>query len=329
LEGRIRIIDTYHPNFKAVREILKSKDVNDEEKLRTLVDIPTFIAAQTHGRVQVSAQGNVMFDGKPMKGVVVDRIMALLKEGFDIAPLARFLDKLQGNPIPTARDELYLWIEQSSLTLTPTGNFLAFKRVRDDYTSVHGGVVSNKVGEQPSMPREEVDPDRSKLCSTGLHFCGYSYLDYFSGDRLMIVEVNPADVVAIPSDYNNAKGRAWTYKVVGEITEEETHEKITGRSYIDEYEYEYEDDAVDVYDDENYEDYDPLASALDDGVIDDNPEMDRVYDTPKSFINKRTGKRIVVSAMLKRVKQNGQRATAIHYDIPRTTLQNWIKKTSS
>jgi hypothetical protein len=32
-----------------------------------------------------------------------------------------------------------------------------------------------------------------------------------------VVKINPADVVAIPSDYANAKGRAWTYEVVDEI----------------------------------------------------------------------------------------------------------------
>ena len=33
----------------------------------------------------------------------------------------------------------------------------------------------------------------------------------------MIVKISPADVVSIPSDYNNAKGRACKYEVIGEI----------------------------------------------------------------------------------------------------------------
>jgi hypothetical protein len=32
----------------------------------------------------------------------------------------------------------------------------------------------------------------------------------------MIVKINPADVVSIPSDYHNAKGRACRYEVIGE-----------------------------------------------------------------------------------------------------------------
>ena len=33
----------------------------------------------------------------------------------------------------------------------------------------------------------------------------------------MIVKINPRDVVSIPTDYNNAKGRACRYEVIGEV----------------------------------------------------------------------------------------------------------------
>jgi hypothetical protein len=35
----------------------------------------------------------------------------------------------------------------------------------------------------------------------------------------MVVKINPADVVAIPADYNNAKARACKYEVVAEYTD--------------------------------------------------------------------------------------------------------------
>jgi hypothetical protein len=63
------------------------------------------------------------------------------------------------------------------------------------------------------------DPPRSKnnTCSTGLHFCSEGYLNSFGGERTVIVKINPADVVSIPSDYNDAKGRACRYEVIGEL----------------------------------------------------------------------------------------------------------------
>jgi hypothetical protein len=79
------------------------------------------------------------------------------------------------------------------------------------------------------MERNQVDDDKDRTCSTGLHFCSQDYLPSFGsaqGNRVVIVKINPADVVSIPSDYNNAKGRACRYEVVGEIGN--TGDKIEG-----------------------------------------------------------------------------------------------------
>jgi len=72
------------------------------------------------------------------------------------------------------------------------------------------------------MDRGSVDDDRNRTCSNGLHFAAHSYAKMFGGGRghMMVVEVDPADVVAIPNDYANQKGRAWKLSVIAEITEE-------------------------------------------------------------------------------------------------------------
>ena len=72
------------------------------------------------------------------------------------------------------------------------------------------------------MPRNEVEDNPEKTCSAGLHVCSYDYLDNYSSsecdlDRVVICEVDPQDVVSIPSDYNNAKMRVCKYKVIDEI----------------------------------------------------------------------------------------------------------------
>jgi hypothetical protein len=67
------------------------------------------------------------------------------------------------------------------------------------------------------MERHEVNDNKDITCSSGLHFCGMSYLSHFGGERTVIVKINPADVVSIPSDYNEAKGRACRYEVIGEL----------------------------------------------------------------------------------------------------------------
>ena len=39
----------------------------------------------------------------------------------------------------------------------------------------------------------------------------------FSGERVMILKINPRDVVSIPTDYNDSTGRCCRYEVIGEV----------------------------------------------------------------------------------------------------------------
>ena len=80
--------------------------------------------------------------------------------------------------------------------------------------------MDNSLGATVEMERNRVDDDKDRTCSTGLHFCSRDYLDHFGGERLVIVKINPRDVVSIPSDYNDSKGRACRYEVVDEIDKE-------------------------------------------------------------------------------------------------------------
>ena len=101
--------------------------------------------------------------------------------------------------------------------------FLAFKNVRNDYRDIHSGNFDNSIGQVCEMPRNGVDEDKDRTCSAGLHFCSIEYLPHFSdsnGGHTMIVKINPRDVVAIPADYNNTKGRTCKYEVVAEYKED-------------------------------------------------------------------------------------------------------------
>lgn len=67
----------------------------------------------------------------------------------------------------------------------------------------------------------------------------------------MILKINPADVVAIPADYNNTKGRTCRYEVIGEYTEDWRSKLDRGENGFDHDLYssdggEYEDDGEDT-----------------------------------------------------------------------------------
>jgi hypothetical protein len=171
-----------------------------------------------YGAGNVSIQGETLYwKGEVLNTGLAIRMIAMLQEGFPIEPMVAFMENLYANPSKRAVTELYGFLEKNNLPITPDGHFLAYKKVRKDFLDVHSGTMDNSPGTIVEMERNKVDDNKDQTCSTGLHFCGMSYLSHFGGERTVIVKINPADVVSIPSDYNDAKGRACRYEVIGEM----------------------------------------------------------------------------------------------------------------
>jgi len=147
------------------------------------------------------------------------RVFGLMAEYCSVKPLEKFFRNLLDNPSYRAVQELFGFLELSKLPITDDGYFVAYKAVNSKFRDCFTDNMDNSVGAQPTMPRNLVDEDKNRTCSTGLHFAGYEYASNFvpHGGHLMAVRINPKDVVAIPSDYNNQKGRASTYMIVEEI----------------------------------------------------------------------------------------------------------------
>lgn len=218
IEGQQHTINREtHPNFdKAITAIREE----DWDAIPDLVDMSRAVANFTseNGDIEVK-DGDVYYLGRPFHNAMTDRLIAMLEEGFPVDALCNFLSRLKQNPSKRAVDELYGFLENNDLPLTSDGYFLAYKKVREDYKDIHSGTFDNSIGSVCSMPRNEVNEDKDQTCSTGLHFCSLEYLPRFGrshGDRVVILQIDPKDVVSIPSDYNNAKGRACSYKVIAE-----------------------------------------------------------------------------------------------------------------
>jgi len=214
MNGATHTINADHPHYNAIRDAVRIKDHVEAERL---INIKR--AVETYAGDRVRVVGNQVFYGDmEVKGSVVNRILAMISEGFDADPMVRFLENLMANPSKRAVDELYGFLEATKLPITEDGCFLAYKKVNDNYRDFYTGKMDNSVGQILEMPRNQVDDDKDQTCSHGLHFCSLSYLPHYHGGagRVLIVKINPADVVSIPSDYNNAKGRACRYEVVDE-----------------------------------------------------------------------------------------------------------------
>lgn len=231
IDGRNIVVSKSHPNNTKIREEIKtmqrlrktSNDTNSPDiqacwqRLTDLSDIPTFVAKRTQGLVQVR-DGVVFYGDEVLHNSITRRILWGLGEGYDMDSYIRLLENLMENPSKRAVDELFDFLEACNMGITEDGHFLAYKNVRSDYRDIHSGKFDNSVGQILEMARNKVDEDKNRTCSTGFHFCSQSYLPHFSstGGHTMIVKINPRDVVAIPADYQNAKGRAARYEVVAE-----------------------------------------------------------------------------------------------------------------
>ena len=192
--------------------------------------------------------GSVFVDGDVIQSVVADRIINFLADGVDCLPIFKFITRLQLNPSKRAVDELYTFLEHKHLPLTETGTFLAYKAVRNDFTDKHTGKFFNGVGEVLSMPRNKVDDDKNVGCSYGFHAGTLRYASEFAcgSDKMVLVEIDPADVVSIPTDCEFQKLRTARYKVVAEY-----ERPLDEHVYESRFSTENDDDVDDEWDDES------------------------------------------------------------------------------
>lgn len=253
-----------HINYKMILEALPTATADE---LLNIVDVEKAVATFSDGLVEIK-NGKVLYEGEEVHGSISKRILEFMSKGLPFQPLVNFLNNLMENPSMQSQKELYDFLEHEHLPITEDGYFLAYKAVRNNYKDKYRGVFDNSVGKICKMQRAKVDDDRARGCSDGLHagalnyVAGYGSLE--SGDRIVIVKINPKDVVSVPSDCNCEKLRTCQYEVVGEYQGELLKPLYSANFSEDEYEgyndeddYDIDDNYWDQFDDdEDYEDED-------------------------------------------------------------------------
>ncbi len=218
-----------HVNYQRIRQNLK-----DDVLLATLVDVPRTVKTLSGGAVELK-DDTVYYKGNALHTSLTKRIVDYSREGLPYDGMLLFLENLMKNPSSRAVKESFEFLEKAGLPITQRGTFIAYKAVRGDYysktagsTKLVKGIVNaegriyNAVNQEIECERIDVDDDRNRTCSWGLHVGASEYsLGYFysEGDHVVIVEVNPKDIVSVPADHSGAKCRVCAYKVIGEYTE--------------------------------------------------------------------------------------------------------------
>lgn len=213
-DGESGTVNADHNSYNVALEAVREGRFDDFMIIANPVAI---IHRYADGRITID-DGVVTFDGVELHNHLADRMVGLIQDGHGVEPLAHFLVNLYENTSKRAIDELYGFLEASNLEITADGYFVAYKKVSGDYLDCYTRTIDNTPGGAPiEMDRRDVDDDKDRTCSDGLHFCGRAYLDSYHGDRTVVLQINPKDVVSIPSDYNNHKGRCCKYIVIGEL----------------------------------------------------------------------------------------------------------------
>ena len=214
IEGKAHTMANTHPAFLQAQEALKAEDY---EKLQNLFDVSKAVGEFFDKDANIEVKdGAVYYDGEIIHNLVVDKILDFMRQNLPYQPLVKFLGKLLENPSHRAVDELYTFLEHKNMPLTPEGNFLAYKGVKSDFTDFYSGKFDNSVGSVLKMRRRNVCDDARDGCSSGFHAGTYEYAKGYAsnGGHLLVVEINPADVVSVPYDCECQKLRTTEYKVV-------------------------------------------------------------------------------------------------------------------
>ena len=250
-----------HINYKMILEALPSATADE---LLDIVDVEKAVATFSDGLVEIK-NGQVTYEGEVVHGSISKRILEFMSKGLPFQPLVNFLNNLMENPSMQSQKELYDFLEHEHLPITEDGHFLAYKAVRSDFKDKYRGVFDNSVGKICKMQRAKVDDDRARGCSDGLHAGALNYVAGYgsveSGDRIVIVKINPRDVVSVPSDCNCEKLRTCQYEVVGEYQGELLKPLYSSNFSEDEYE----------------DDEDDYSNDYDWGWNDDEEDIDAAY----------------------------------------------------
>lgn len=273
----------------------------DADTVRALVDPRTSVESYiTRVSDRVSFRGSeLLFDGDPVNNSLARTIIRLASEdeSGDPAKLIKFLENLMNNPSEHSREQLYDWIAPRDITITQDGHFLAYKGLREDFTSRNAGPgivnnveytgnthLDNTPGNVVEFSRSRVVANSSIGCAVGLHAGTHEYASRFARGKLVLVKINPRDVVSVPTDCDAQKLRVCRYEVL-----EEVQEKVDRVLWDieEDSDPEYDEDESILWDDEDEDDWGPeddWPEDEDEDEDEDDVEEDDPYRHLRSFV---------------------------------------------
>lgn len=253
--------DASHPNYEGLVECVRT---GDAEEFLELLNSGAKIENWSEGNFEFR-DGILYYGDEQIARQPTERIINMIKNGWDHGPMLAYLDLLYQNVSHRAVMESYNWCSHKGLPITEDGYLLGYKGVAvyngsetkdkmgreiksgdlvDKYT---GNSYRNNIGDVCRMNRRQVSDNCNEGCAAGLHVGTYEYANDWATSlgKVVLVKFSPADIVSVPTDCNFQKMRVSQYTVIG-IARELIEEDV----YIED-----EEDYLDSWeDDEEYED---------------------------------------------------------------------------
>lgn len=213
------VVNRTNPNYNQIVTSLRT-GVSDEE-LQNLANPRETLKVFTDKIPDkfVIESDAVYYDGIALSGNIVDEILRRARNNLTFSHLLKFFENLSKNPSYASRESLFDFLALREFPFSTEGTFYAYKAVRKDFKDKWSGTLDNSPGNEVSFDRSQVNSDRGNACASGLHAGNKSYVDWYGTKegKLVIVEINPEDVVMVPKS-EAEKIRVCKYKVLAEVS---------------------------------------------------------------------------------------------------------------
>ena len=216
--GQILGLETDHVNYNW---IVDSLNWIDEPLLVTRIREKATALEESNLNLTIK-NGKAYFGDVPIPSAFSDKIYRLIQGDKEGVGIVNFLQRIAKNPSEHVFTQLAEFLKFNNIQISPDGTFVGYKAVRPDYKDIYTGKIENIPGAYITMPRNRVNDNPNETCSRGLHVGNYDYVvNTFSqhNSYVMLVEVDPADVVSVPTDYQGGKLRTCRYKVLAILGE--------------------------------------------------------------------------------------------------------------
>ena len=198
-------INKDHINYRSIKDALNAQTFDIIESLIDVSNLGANALKNTSIDVKIE-NGVVYYKNNPVDQRLTDRVISLQREGFKVDYFLKFIDNLYQNPSYNSIKQLYDFMENKCIPITEDGYLLAYKTILSNYYDKYTGRTHiNTPGALIKEPRNQIDDNPKSHCSKGLHAGAIEYArDYYYsvGDKVVIVKINPMNVVSVPDDHS-------------------------------------------------------------------------------------------------------------------------------